>query len=128
MQELLLRFVVLYLVLEGWTVVRNLFRFVNLGVTPEIADALIEDRANALAFTIVVVFMLLQELPSVGYFIVLFGLGIPILADALKQLHVKEPRILSLLQTKYSLIALGFIVLASVLTPNLVSFIRSIGF
>lgn len=126
-QELLLRFIVLYLVLQAWNVVGDLFNIVQLGFASGVADAVINRRAGALETTTFVVFLVLQELPRVGHYLVLFGLGIPILTDALRQLNIKQPRVLGLLQAKYSLMAVGIVVLVSSVGPDLVAMLQFAG-
>jgi hypothetical protein len=110
-QEIILRFVILFLVLQIWRIIERVFDAVAGGF--RFAIAALADQSDVLSLVLYIIFMAIQELPTVGYYLVLIGLGGPILIDSLRYLGITPPKMLAALErpTRSTYVLLGIVVL-----------------
>ena len=89
-QDILLRFVLLYLVLQVWGVVRDVASAATFGMQAAVEgsrDGMSEVTETALhLFTGIVV-----AIPEVGYWVLFVALGLPLLLDICDQLRIGVP-------------------------------------
>lgn len=83
-QEIILRFILLFLALQGWNLAERILEFVPRGFA---AFSLVTGESVALHIVVVV----LQQLPQIGYYLIIVGLGGPLLMDTLDHFHLAPP-------------------------------------
>lgn len=120
-QEILLRAIVLFLALQAWHLVEIIFGAFTTGIGFGLSS--ITTRSPSNDITMVLITSSLAQLPTVGYWLVFFALGGPLLVDVLKQLNISAPKLLTSLgrPSRLTYIVIAALVLATILmTPLLV--------
>jgi small-conductance mechanosensitive channel len=81
-QEILLRAIVLFLVLQVWSLFQIIFGAVTNGIGFGLSSITTRSPSSDIIMAIIV--SVLARLPAVGYWLVFFALGGPLLTDMLK--------------------------------------------
>lgn len=89
-QDIILRFILLFLFLQVWDIVQRLFNLVVTGTAAGLG-AFRGDLSTPLVATI----SLLQAIPSVAFWLILIALGWPIFRDISRMLNLELPPWLS---------------------------------
>ena len=111
-QQILLRAIVLFFALQGWSLVRELYRAIarwaGIGL-----QSLLPGSNGSITEPLGLAFYVLLQLPTVGYWLVFIAIGGPLLADVLAQLAIESPRLLKYLQrpTVAVYVVVGIVVL-----------------
>jgi hypothetical protein len=113
-QEILLRAIVLFLALQAWHLVEIIFGAFTAGIGFGLSQ-------SASDLTIILIISSLAQLPTVGYWLVFFALGGPLLVDVLKQLNISAPKLLTSLErpSRLTYIVIAAIVLATIVVNPL---------
>lgn len=93
-QEIILRFIILFLALQAWNFAEGLLDVLSSGF------ALIAGGAGE-SLALYLVFIALQQLPSVGYYLIVLGLGGPLLMDILDHFGITPTRLNFLRQPQW---------------------------
>src|SRR4051812_39965071 len=86
-EHLLVRAVVLYLVLTAWRLAEEILSGVFTGTRIGVG-AMLDDATDTVNIIALIAFKTLTALPEVAYWWIFVGLGLPLLLDALKILHI----------------------------------------
>lgn len=97
-QEILLKFVMLFLILLAWRIVDQLFGLVRnvVGLGLGLAySGLGEDPPAYVEIPLIVIMTLVREIPTLAFYLVLVGVGGPIFIAILRHFEIKPPRLLA---------------------------------
>lgn len=111
-QEIILRFIMLFVVLQAWNIVEKLFPIIINGVGVAFGPTDFDTPTWVLSIFGLLISSL-RAVPTIGYYLVLLGLGGPIVIQTMKHLRVKPPRILKWLEAPkpWTFIVVGVLIL-----------------
>jgi hypothetical protein len=120
-QEILLRAILLILALQAWRLVEIIFGAFTTSIGYGLSS--ITTRSPSSDIMVALITSSVAQLPMVGYWLVFFALGGPLLVDVLKQLNISAPKLLTSLgrPSRMTYIVVAVLVLATILlTPLLI--------
>lgn len=120
-QEILLRAILLILALQAWRLVEIIFGAFTTSIGYGLSS--ITTRSPSSDIMAALITSSIAQLPMVGYWLVFFALGGPLLVDVLRQLNISAPKLLTSVgrPSRLTYIVVAVLVLATILlTPLLI--------
>ena len=125
-QEILLRAILLILALQAWRLVEIIFGAFTTSIGYGLSS--ITTRSPSSDIMAALITSSIAQLPMVGYWLVFFALGGPLLVDVLKQLNISAPKLLTGLgrPSRLTYIVVAVLVLATILLTPLLIFLNRV--
>jgi hypothetical protein len=117
-QSMILRFILLFLFLEAWSIVNNLFNLIFTGTAAGISWA----SGSEPGPPIFILLSMIQAIPSVAYWLILLGIGWPLFQDASRMLGLTLPGFLgeredTAAYRRVRIVVIAIVVASAVLGP-----------
>ena len=114
------------LALQAWRLVEIIFGAFTTSIGYGLSS--ITTRSPSSDIMVALITSSVAQLPMVGYWLVFFALGGPLLADVLKQLNISAPKLLTSLgrPSRLTYIVVAVLVLATILLTPLLIFLNRV--
>jgi hypothetical protein len=125
-QEILLRAILLILALQAWRLVEIIFGAFTTSIGYGLSS--ITTRSPSSDIMAALITSSIAQLPMVGYWLVFFALGGPLLVDVLRQLNISAPKLLTSVgrPSRLTYIVVAVLVLATILLTPLLIFLNRV--
>lgn len=118
-QNLILRLIVVFMVFTLWNLVRRFFDVIYSTTRLGLGTAIPDPDPSPWIWTLWAGLQAIKAIPEIGYWLILVGLGWPLLLDALGLLNIETPAWLRSVALQRSLTAIAVLLPLALMFPGL---------